>query len=110
MDICVCVCVCLRAYVHVCILKSSCKIGDWNGYLAAVENMTKYFFARDLLNYARLMPVFLAQMNDLERNDPNTWNDLDTGDFVVPKSITPFTALYTDQALEQEIKKLKRHG
>ena len=37
-------------------------------------------------------------------------NALNTGDFVVQKSTTPFTALYTDQALEQEIKKLKRHG
>ena len=60
------------------------------------------------------MPVFLAQMNDLERNYPNTWNALNTGDFyhfVVQNSTTPFTALYTNQALEQEIKKkLKRHG
>ena len=28
-----------------------------------IENIIKYFFARDLLNYARLMPVHLAQMN-----------------------------------------------
>ena len=33
-----------------------------------------------------------------------------SGDFVVQKSDIPFTSLFTDQALEQEIKILKRHG
>ena len=90
-------------------LISSCRSGDWEGYLAALENNIKYFFARDLLNYARLMPVHLAQMNALEKEDPSTWHALKT-DFVVTKSEVPFTALFTDQALEQEIKDLKRHG
>lgn len=89
---------------------SSCRSGDWQGYLASLENLIKYFFARDLLNYARLMPVHLAQMNVLEDNEPETWNALMSGDFVVAKSEIPFTNLATDQALEQEIKKLKGHG
>ena len=33
-----------------------------------------------------------------------------SGDFVVAKSKIPFTRLFTDQMLEQEIKVLKRHG
>ena len=56
------------------------------------------------------MPVDIAQMNDLEKKDPATWNALNTGDFVVAKSEIPFTNLYTDQALEQEIRTLKDHG
>jgi hypothetical protein len=40
---------------------SACRAGDWEGYLAALENMVKYFFAHDLLNYSHLMPVYLAQ-------------------------------------------------
>ena len=35
---------------------------------------------------------------------------LKSGDFVVAKSEVPFTQLFTDQTLEQEIKMLKRHG
>lgn len=31
---------------------SSCRSGDLQGYLASLENLIKYFFARDLLNYA----------------------------------------------------------
>ena len=56
------------------------------------------------------MPVYLAQMNALEQDDPTTWNALKSDNFVVAKSEIPFTHLFTDQTLEQEIKKLKRHG
>jgi hypothetical protein len=42
------------------------RSSNWNSYLAASENLIKYFFAHDLLNYARLMPVFIAQMQELE--------------------------------------------
>ena len=91
-------------------LASACRSRDWEGYLAALENLIRYFFARDLLNYARLMPIHLAQMNALEHDDPATWDALKSGDFVVSKSEVPFTHLFTDQALEQEIKELKGHG
>ncbi len=70
--------------------------------MSSLENLIKYFFARDLLNYARLMPVHLAQMNALEKDDPKTWNALKSGAFVVAKSEIPFTHLFTDQVLEQD--------
>ena len=40
-----------------------CRSAGWEGYLAALEKIIKYFFAHDLLNYAHLLPVHLAQMN-----------------------------------------------
>ena len=89
---------------------SSCRTGNWEGYLSSLENLVKYFFVRDLLNYACLMPVHLAQMNALETEDPETWSALKSGGFVVAKSEIPFTHTFTDQALEQEIKKLKGQG
>ena len=70
---------------------SSCRSGDWEGFLYSLEKLIKYFFARDLLNYARLMPVYLAQMNSLEEEDPETWNELKSGAFVVARSNIPFT-------------------
>ena len=57
-------------------LVSSCRTGNWEGYLSSLENIIKYFFARDLLNYARLMPVHLALINALETEDPETWSGL----------------------------------
>ena len=68
-----------------------------------------YFFAHDLMNYARLMPETLAQINALENDDPVTWKALKSGEFVVAKSDVVFTRLFTDQTLEQEIKMLKCH-
>ena len=49
-------------------------------------------------------------MRSLEESDPDVWENFMSGDFVVQKSDIPFTSLFTDQALEQEIKILKRHG
>ena len=91
-------------------LISAFRQGDWEGYLAALENQIKYFFTHDLLNYARLMPLHIAQMNALEKDDPMTWKALKSGEFVMNKSEIPFTSLFTDQTLEQEIKALKNHG
>ena len=53
-------------------LISACRTGDWEGYLAALENNIKYFFARDLINYARLMSLHLSEMNAPEKDDPVT--------------------------------------
>ena len=54
-----------------------------------------------------MTPVHLAQMRALEEDDPETWDALKSGAFVVAQSEISFTRLFTDQALEQEIKKLK---
>ena len=89
---------------------SACSSGDWIEYLTALEKVMKYFFARDLFYYSHPIPVNLAQMNFLEKDDPTTWKALKEGDFVVAKSEIPFTKLFTDQALEQLIKELKYYG
>ena len=53
-------------------LIGACSSGHWEVYLAALENIIKYYFAHDLLNYAHLMPVHLVQMNALENDYPVT--------------------------------------
>ena len=80
------------------------------GRLPILVNIIKYFLAHDILNYVRLMPVHLAQMNALENDDPVTWKAQKSGDFVVAKSDVAFTRLFTDQTLVQEIKMLNCHG
>ena len=89
---------------------TACRSRDFESFLGSLESMIKYFFAHDLLNYARLMPVYLGQMNELERTDPEIWKAFKDGDFVVTQSRVPFTAMFTDQALEHEIRDLKKHG
>ena len=91
-------------------LVMSCRSGDFQGYLVALEKTIKYFFAHNLLNYARLMPIHLAQLKALEKEDILTWEAFESGEFVVTKSDIPFTKVFTDQSLEQEIKVLKGQG
>ena len=38
-----------------------------NVHLQALELFTKYFFANDRLNYARMIPVYLAEMKSLQK-------------------------------------------
>lgn len=54
---------CLEQVESLLYLISACHSVDWEGYLTALENIIKYFFTHDLLNYARLMPICLAQIN-----------------------------------------------
>ena len=56
------------------------------------------------------MPVHVAEMYELEHNDPDTCNALCEGDFVAQHSLVPFTCLFNDQSLEQQIKQLKKYG
>jgi len=88
----------------------ACRQGDWEEYLAALDKQIKYFFAHDLYKYARLMPLHLAQMNELQTQSPETWKALKEGDFCVKKTGTPFANLFVDQTLEQEIRRLKVVG
>ena len=61
---------------------------DLEEYLAAIENGVKYF-AHDLLNYARLIPLHITQMSVLENDDPTAWEALKSGELVVSKSRIP---------------------
>ena len=70
----------------------------------------RYICGHDLFNYERLLLIFLAEMNELQIKEPEIWEGLCAGNFAVNKSGIPFTSLFTDQVLEQEIKNLKRHG
>eukprot|EP00057_Strongylocentrotus_purpuratus_P007692 XP_011662166.1 PREDICTED: uncharacterized protein LOC105437364 [Strongylocentrotus purpuratus] len=84
--------------------------GNWELHLASMEEQVKYYFAHDLYNYARLVPIYLLQMHSLKTSDPTTWDALKAGDFMVTKSGIPFTNLFVDQTLEQLIREVKVAG
>lgn len=41
------------------------RTADWELHLKSLEIFTKYFFAHDRLNYARMIPFYLAEMKAL---------------------------------------------
>ena len=70
-----------------------------------------YFFAYNRHDYAQNIPEYIARMNQLKTDNPQTWNRFMAGDFTVSTSYqVPFTRLGVDQAQEHVNKKLNGHG
>ena len=55
-----------------------------------------------MLNYARMTPVYIAQMFQLKQKDQLTWLTLESGHFSVNKSCVPFSAIRADHGIEQK--------
>ena len=72
--------------------------------------MITHLFAFDLLNYARLAPVYLSQMTKLKKKNSDTWHAVQTGHFSVNKSSLPFSTKGCDHALEQQNRAMKVLG
>ena len=74
--------------------------GNWTLPLEALEVLTKYF-AHDIINYSRMIPVYLAEMQLLKESDPDIYQEFKQGNWVVNKNPrVPFCSLGADNALE----------
>ena len=51
------------------------RSGNWKLHLSAIAAMLPYFFAMDRPNYARWLPVYLCDMNHLEADHPQTYQE-----------------------------------
>ena len=83
---------------------------NWELHLVSLHNLCKYFFAFDMINYARLTPVYIAKMLSLKDEDPESWNIFNSGNFSVNKTLIPFSAVGVDHAIEQENRAVKVLG
>ena len=50
-------------------------------HLTALKPFTKYFFAHDRLNYAKMIPLYIAEMEVLPKADPEVYEKFLSGDF-----------------------------
>ena len=57
---------------------------------------TKYFFAHDHQNYARLLPLYITTMQETERQHPDLWAEFMKGNFCVTKGVAGFTSIAPD--------------
>ena len=80
---------------------------SYGNYFQGLHCLCPYFFVFDMLNYARLTPVYLSQMYQLRNGDPIIWNRFVEGEFSVNKSNLPFSAIGADHALEKENRSVK---
>ena len=79
-------------------------------HLQSLESLIKYFFAHDHLNYARLLPMYLATMQNVKKNHQDLWKEFMDGKFCVSKSNVKFTSIGPDHGIEQENRRLKVTG
>jgi hypothetical protein len=87
------------------------RTGDWKLHLQALQIFTKYFFAHDFYNYARMIPLYLAEMDSLATSDPEVYAEFLAGNWVVNKnSSVPFCALGADHGLEHMNRSMKVNG
>lgn len=78
------------------------RTGDWQLHRTSLQLFTKYFFAHDRLNYTRMIPVYLAEMEKLPDSDPKIYQEFLDGNWIVNKNQdVAFCALGADHALEQ---------
>ena len=96
-------------YENLLLFVRASRQGNWELHLASLNSMVKYFFAHDQINYARLTPLYLATMTELEIKDNQSWNYLKEN-FSINKSDIPFSAIGSDHGMEQENKAMKVTG
>ena len=99
----------MKMYEALLLFVRSSREGNWALHLSSLDNMVKYFFAHNQINYAWLTPLYLATMTELLSNDTDSWNYLEKN-FAISKSQIPFTSIGSDHALEQENKVMKVTG
>ena len=100
----------MQMIIDMAIYIQSVQTEDWKLHLKSTEMVSKYFFAHSMHNYAKLMSLYLADMDTLCRSDPAIWKEFMDGNWVVNKSKLPFCALGADHALEQVNRSMKVSG
>ena len=77
----------------------------------SLEIFTWYFFAYDHINYARIIPLYLAEMKSLKTTNPEIEAEVQNGNWVVNKNaLVPFCGLGADHVLEHVNRFMKVSG
>ena len=85
--------------------------GIWSLHLASLNEMVPYMFEYDHNTYARWVPIYLSDMQNLPSSAPEVFSEFEAGNFVVKRAHGSFNQIWTDMALEQSINKhAKGHG
>jgi hypothetical protein len=71
------------------------RTGNWSLHLAATSEMVSYFYTHDRPNYSRWLPVYLADMEQLEKNNHVVYNQFQDGGHAVNRSSQPFAKVWT---------------
>ena len=95
----------LKAVTALLALIRAERSGDWELYLDSLLCMLPVFFAYDRINYSRWLPVYIADMINLEDTAKEVHDEFKAGKFSVNRTGKSFAAVPTDQVLEQTLNK-----
>ncbi|KAJ8024355.1 hypothetical protein HOLleu_34252 [Holothuria leucospilota] len=76
---------------------------DWLLHLSIIAAMTPHFYAFDIPNYSKWLPVYLSDMNNLPQSHPIAHQEFIYGDHSVNRSGNPISNVSSDMALEESI-------
>ena len=79
-------------------------------YIQSLLHIAPWLFALDHTNYARWLPVHIADMINLSSTHPEVYNEFKKGNFAVQKTSKAFSAMSVDQCHEQMNKDIKGDG
>ena len=80
--------------------------GDWNLHLACIRRVIPWCFALDKVNYARYLPVYYAQMTQLDKACPGLYQHFQQGYFSVQlRQGNRFSRIAVDQTTEETVNK-----
>ena len=79
-------------------------------YLDAVTELTPWFHALDHVTYARWIPVYLRDMAELLTRHSDVAKQFYDGNFTITKTDRVFSAIFIDQAHEQNNACIKGDG
>ena len=100
----------MQMVVELCAFIRSVRTGNWKLHLSSLDDLTKYFFAHDKQNYARAIPIYLAEMAELYVTAPEILSEFEAGNWVVNKNAVPFCSVGGDHALEHINRSIKVSG
>jgi hypothetical protein len=88
----------------------SLREGNFQLYVESIAKIAQWCFALDHTHYARWLPVHVRDMASLQWRLPAIAQQFQMGNFVVHKSMRPFSAMAIDQAHEQNNTLVKGDG
>lgn len=83
---------------------------NWDLHLSSLERLARYFFVLDRIKYARMVPLYLAEMKSLQQTHRDVWAEFQSGNFVVNKNDVEFRAIGPDHAIEHANRWMKVSG
>lgn len=80
--------------------------GNWLLHLAMIQEMIPWYFAYDMQNYAKYLPIYYRQMSRLQTDHPAVYEHCMNGGFTTQMSDTnPFGRIPIDQTIGETAKK-----